>query len=302
MRVLVVSSLLLVSLIVADFAIAQTRGVSPGREAEAWAGVGILQVRGGGMCSAALLDERTVLTAAHCVYPRETKQLARPENVTFLAGWRDGITAAKRTAVRIVAHRDYDPTRPYDNRNIAADLAIVELDLAIPRDAARSYRRMDKVRVGETVSVVSFSGRRSDVASINEDCEAGSRQGDILLLSCESHPGMSGAPIFSYRGGDPRIIALISGSRTTRTGKNNGIALAVDAPLGRVQIDAKATRTMARASLPFWSARAKNNGATQALAQRKVISAGSGFGLGDKGDDNGTGLGRKTVRPPSSSQ
>jgi len=256
MRVLVVSSLLLVSLIVADFAIAQTRGVSPGREAEAWAGVGILQVRGGGMCSAALLDERTVLTAAHCVYPRETKQLARPENVTFLAGWRDGITAAKRTAVRIVAHRDYDPTRP----------------------------------------------RRSDVASINEDCEAGSRQGDILLLSCESHPGMSGAPIFSYRGGDPRIIALISGSRTTRTGKNNGIALAVDAPLGRVQIDAKATRTMARASLPFWSARAKNNGATQALAQRKVISAGSGFGLGDKGDDNGTGLGRKTVRPPSSSQ
>jgi len=190
MRVLIALSLILFSVVLADVAVAQGRSVQPGKEAEAWAGVGILQVRGGG------------------------------ENVRFLAGWRDGITAAERKVVRIVAHRGYDPTRPYNNRNIAADLAIVELELPIYSDAAPSYPRMDKVRIGEPVSVVSFSGRRSNTASINDSCEAGKRNGDILLLSCESYGGMSGAPIFSYKNGKPQIVALISGSRTSQSGKS----------------------------------------------------------------------------------
>ncbi len=302
MRVLIALSLILFSVILADFALAQGRSVKPGKEAEVWAGVGILQVRGGGWCSAALIDPKTVLTAAHCVYPADTKRLADPENVRFLAGWRDGITAAERKVVRIVAHRGYDPTRPYDNRNIAADLAIVELELPIYADAAPSYPRMDKVRIGEPVSVVSFSGRRSNTASINDGCEAGTRNGDILLLSCESYGGMSGAPIFSYKNGKPQIVALISGSRTTHSGKVNGIALAVDAPLGRVLVDAKATRSTGRASLPFWSARAKVAASYVAPASRKTISVGSGFGSNTLGLGGGDASGRKVVRPPSSSQ
>ena len=301
MRILAALSFLLFGVILADLAMAGTRALTPGKEARQWAGVGILQVRGGGFCSAALLDQKTVLTAAHCVYPGDQRMLADPSQVTFLAGWRDGITAAKRTAVRIVAHRDYDPTRPYDDQNIAADLAIVELDSPIDTESAGSFSRMDKVRVGEPVSVVSFSGRRSDVASINQDCSAGRRQGDILLLSCESHPGMSGAPIFSFINGKPHIIALISGHQITQTGKNNGIALAVGAPLGRVLVDAKATRTMSKSALPYWSARNVPKHAAVETASRKTVKVGSGFGLGGNALNTG-GLARKVVRPPVSNQ
>ena len=307
MRGLAVLTLIIASFIAFDMAVAKTRGVTPGAEAERWAGVGILQVRGGGWCSAALLDQSTVLTAAHCVYPGNSRRIADPADVTFNAGWRDGITAAKRSAVRITAHRGYDPRRAYDVPNIGADLAIVELESPVDTAAARAFGKMDKVQRGSRVAVVSFSGRRSDVASINDACLVEEQQGDILILDCESHPGMSGAPVFTFVNGGPRIVALISGSQTDpATGRNRGIALAVDAPLGRVALDADATRSMPPSGLPYWTTRRVVEATPVATAERKIVGAGTGglSALTGTGQSlsalTGAGGGRKIVRPPAS--
>lgn len=274
----------------------EPRAVKPGAEAESWAGVGILQIAGGGMCSAALIAPDTVLTAAHCVYPRGGAKIAEPGRVTFHAGWRDGLTAAKRKAARIVAHRDYDPTQPYAEPNIAADLALVYLDSPVDPGAARHFGKLDRIRVGEPVFIVSFSGRRSDVASIREGCKVESRDGDILILGCEAYPGMSGAPVFARVNGKPQVVGLISGTRHGYYGGNNAIALAIRAPLGRVTIDADSLRSTPLAALPNWTSRASRAGVLTAPAVRKTISVSSGTGFGST---TGGLSGRKVVRPPS---
>lgn len=277
---------------------ADTRAVRAGSEAEKWAGVGILQVQGGGFCSAALIDAKTVLTAAHCVYSDRTRALYPPQAFRFLAGWRDGITAARRGVVRVVAHRDYDPNRAYDEKNIAADIAIVELDAPVEPDAAASFARLDKVRVGRDLSVVSFSGRRSDVASIDPGCKVKTRVKNSLELDCISSGGMSGAPIFAFENGRPKIVALVSGTRTwTGTKRRRMIALAVERPLRQVLLDARDTRSTPRSVLPHWSARAPVTGPSKPIATRKVVSV-SKRKLPVVNRINSVSGGRKVVKPP----
>lgn len=284
-------------------ATAEKRSIEPGPEAERFAAVGILQTKGQGFCSAALIDAKTVLTAAHCVYSDRTGKLIPPESMRFLAGWRDGITAAQRDVSRITAHRDYDPARGYNEENIAADLAIVELSVPIEPGAAKAFARLDRVRIGEDMSAVSFSGLRSDVATIDDGCEVLERFGNRLMLDCLSTSGMSGAPIFVVHNGVAKIAALVSGRMTwANSSRTEMIALAVERPLRQVMNDARSVRQLARDQLPRWAARSKAQRSVQPVAERKVVKA-NGKRLPVVNRLNSvSGGGRKIVRPPKASQ
>ena len=145
--------------------------------------------------------------------------------------------------------------------------------------------------------MVSFSGRRSDVASINEGCRFYDRAVNILMMTCESYPGMSGAPVFSFVNGRPKIVALISGHQiNTQTGANNSIALAIDAPLGRVLVDAKATLNTPSDALPYWTKRSARPGPIVGVAERKTIGIRRTGGLSRL---TGSGTARTVIRPPS---
>lgn len=295
----------LLCMLSAGSAFAEKRAIKPGPEAERFAAVGILQARGDGFCSAALIDQKTVLTAAHCVYSDRTGRLHPPENMRFLAGWRDGITAAQRDVVRITAHRGYDPARSYNEKNIAADIAIVELAEPIEQGAARAFGRLDRVRVGETMSVVSFSGVRSDVASIDDGCLTSERTGNRLLLDCISTSGMSGAPLFVVQNGVAKIAALVSGSMTwSGSSKRQMIALAIERPLRQVLADAAQVRQMELSALPRWATRSTARSVNKPVAVRKVVKAkGSRLpSIGGTSRLSGGEGGRKVVKPPRVTQ
>ena len=62
-------------------------------ESRDWAGVGRLDIVDKGFCTAALIQNRLILTAAHCLYDTDGS-LISPDRFIFEAGLRDGRTSA----------------------------------------------------------------------------------------------------------------------------------------------------------------------------------------------------------------
>jgi protease YdgD len=108
-------------------------GVRPLASADAaqpWTGVGRLDT-GVSFCSATLISDRLVLTAAHCLFRPDTHQRIADDALTFQAGLRNGRPAALRGVRRSVVSSGYryDPSPDLDG--ISQDMALLELELPV---------------------------------------------------------------------------------------------------------------------------------------------------------------------------
>src|SRR4051794_4386214 len=76
-----------------------------------WRALGRVQTELGGRCTGFLVEARTVLTAAHCLYRRSTEAYVRPGSVHFLLGYDRGQYAAHARVVAFTVGPGYDPQR-----------------------------------------------------------------------------------------------------------------------------------------------------------------------------------------------
>ena len=180
------------------------------QDSEGWDAVGRLDIRGKGFCTAALIRERLILTAAHCLYDTDGTRID-PGRFEFRAGLRDGRAEAERSISRTIPHPAYsfkeDATAA---PAVALDIAVLELDHPIRMTRVRPYQIAPRPLAGDEVRVVSYGRGRSDAPSMQESSRVIGHDLGVIVMTCDVEYGSSGSPVFMVVNGETRIASVVS--------------------------------------------------------------------------------------------
>lgn len=179
--------------------------------AREYAHVGRLNIAGRRFCTATLIDERHVITAAHCLFDPRTRERVSVQSMHFVAGLnRGGFVAARRiAAVAMPLAYVYDGT--VTRQTVENDVAVLRLLDPIPASVALPAQPAE-ARPGAPLALVSYSRARPHAPSLETGAMVLGREGRMLVLDFSVTFGASGAPVFAEVSGRRQLIGIVSAS------------------------------------------------------------------------------------------
>ena len=211
-----------------DLIALETRQASRG-----WEAVGRLDIRGRGFCTAALIQDRLILTAAHCLYASDGS-LHDTSLFEFRAGLRGGRANATRRISRAIAHPNYRYLpNGTDASRVAMDIAVLELSQPIRTSGISPFAIAPNPLTGDDVGVVSYGRGREEAASLQEVCSVLGRRTGVIVMNCDVEFGSSGSPVFSVKDGQTRIASVVSAMAQV-DGQKVALGTSLDGPLSEL--------------------------------------------------------------------
>ena len=214
----------------------QLTSLQTSEDARGWEAVGRLDIDGKGFCTAALIAPNLILTAAHCMFDRETGLAIDPARMQFLAGLRNGRALAYRDVRLALTLPEYVHTGAVGALTSRYDLALLQLTQPIRSTEITPFDVVSSNGIGTEVAVVSYAADRAEAPSLQQVCGVLGQQDGVIVLSCDVDFGSSGAPIFSMQDGVPRIVSVVS-AKAELDGDRVALGTSLDDPLAALYLE-----------------------------------------------------------------
>jgi len=164
----------------------------------------------GGNCSATLVFDDLILTAAHCVLDEESGKTF--SELHFYPNMIDGVYKHVANG-SVVAHGEY--ILGYSSKGKAytdtsEDWAIVRLDQSLGKIYGYMGFKHDISTLPAKVTSVGYSGdfEYGYTAGVHEGCSIHSYNYDTYFHDCDDTGGSSGGPMFMFEGNEAFIVGV----------------------------------------------------------------------------------------------